>query len=503
MGKIYKKAAIYARYSSDSQTEQSIEGQLHVCEDYAKSNDILILDTYIDRAMTGTNDNRPSFLKMIADSKYKKWDYILVYRFDRFSRNKFETLKHKMALKENGVQLLSATEYLPDTPERIIMESIFEGYAEYYSAELSQKVKRGMRESRNKGNFTGGTLIYGYKVENKKVIIDDEQAEVVRFIYNQYSIGVFVKDIISNLASKCILNRGKPFARNTVYNILKNEKYSGIYRFNDEVFDNIYPQIVPTDTFNIVRKKIEKNRYGKQSTETVYLLRNKIKCGYCGSSIAAESGTSKTGEKKRYYKCMGRKFHNGCTKSMHRKEFLEEFVLIAILGYLTDKTKLDSMVKILLKQQDDLAKENVALNIIVREKQQCETALKNIMYAIECGIINNTTNNRMIELEEKLDDLEQKQIIEESKVSVKLSEKDIRDYFVKAIKLEPNLLINYLVKEIRLYDDKVEIQFNSPLINSPDESQGFLLCTRFRKMPYFIQNRPQQELKTMKVEIYI
>ena len=190
MEKRFKTAVIYARYSSDNQSEQSIEGQLHVCEDYAINNDILILDTYIDRAMTGTNDNRPAFQKMIADSKKKEWDFVLVYKFDRFSRNKFETLKHKTTLKENGVQLISATEYLPDTPERIIIESIFEGYAEYYSAELSQKVKRGMRETRSKGNFTGGTIIYGYKVENKKVIIDEEQAEVVRFIYNQYSVGV-------------------------------------------------------------------------------------------------------------------------------------------------------------------------------------------------------------------------------------------------------------------------------------------------------------------------
>ena len=125
-----------------------------------------------------------------------------VYKLDRFSRNKYETAVHKKTLKDNGVKVISATEYIPDSPEAIILESMLEGYAEYYSAELSQKVKRGMKETRLKGNFTGGTIIYGYKVENHKVTIDEEKAEVVRYIYEQYAMGVYVKDIISALTEK-------------------------------------------------------------------------------------------------------------------------------------------------------------------------------------------------------------------------------------------------------------------------------------------------------------
>ena len=131
-----KTAVIYARYSSENQTEQSIDGQLRVCTDYAKNNNIVIVNTYIDRAMTGTNDNRPAFQQMLKDSSNGNWDYVLVYKFDRFSRNKYETAIHKKTLKDNGVKLRSATEYLPDTPEAIIMESMFEGYAEYYSADV-------------------------------------------------------------------------------------------------------------------------------------------------------------------------------------------------------------------------------------------------------------------------------------------------------------------------------------------------------------------------------
>ncbi len=153
-----KTAVIYARYSSENQTEQSIDGQLRVCKEYAQRNGILILDTYIDRAMTGTNDNRPDFQRMIKDSARKEWNYILVYKLDRFSRDKYATAIHKRTLKNNGVKLLSAMENIPDTPEGIILESLLEGMNQYYSAELAQKISRGMKETRLKGNYQGGVF---------------------------------------------------------------------------------------------------------------------------------------------------------------------------------------------------------------------------------------------------------------------------------------------------------------------------------------------------------
>lgn len=122
------KAVIYARYSSDTQTEQSIEGQLRVCQQYAKANNILIVGTYIDRAMTGTNDLRPDFQRMIKDSSKHQWDMVLVYKLDRFSRDKYESTIHKHTLKENGVKLVSAMENIPDSPEGIILESLLEGF---------------------------------------------------------------------------------------------------------------------------------------------------------------------------------------------------------------------------------------------------------------------------------------------------------------------------------------------------------------------------------------
>ena len=186
------KAVIYARYSSDSQTEQSIEGQIRVCNEYAKANNILIVDTYIDRAMTGKNDKRPDFQRMLEDSKKKQWDYVLVYKLDRFSRIFYDTTICEHKLNKNGVKLLSAMEKIPDAPEGIIYKGMLQTMNQYYSDELSQKVKRGMRETRLKGLYQGGGLPYGYKVDGRKIVIDLEEAQVITLIFKLYNAGVFV-----------------------------------------------------------------------------------------------------------------------------------------------------------------------------------------------------------------------------------------------------------------------------------------------------------------------
>lgn len=472
-----KTAVIYARYSSSNQTEQSIEGQLRVCHEFAERENILILDTYIDRAMTGTNDNRADFQRMIKDSSKREWNYVIVYKLDRFSRDKYATAVHKKTLKDNDVKLLSATECIPDTPEGIIMESLIEGMGQYYSEELSQKVRRGMNETRQKGNFTGGHLLYGYSVENKKVIIDEEKAEIVRYIFEQYSVGVYVEDIIADLTAKGVYNRGKPFARNTVYKMLKNEKYSGIYRLGDEVFENMYPQIVTPKTFEIVREKVKENQYGKRSIDVVYLLRNKMKCGYCGKSINGECGTSKNGKRKYYYKCFGRKKNSGCKKKMIQKDLLEKLVIEVIITILSNYKNKETLISAVLKQQERRIAQNSILKILLREQKQVNNALENMVAAIEQGVITNTTTKRLKELETRLEDLERQILIEKSKNAVRVPESAIREYYEETLTLGAEQLIDYLIKDIVLYDDKIEIHFNKPTRTSPDDNQGFSIYT--------------------------
>lgn len=176
-----KRVVIYARFSSHSQTEQSIEGQLRECYEYAKRQGLLVVAEYIDRALTGTTDKRPEFLRMIDDSKKKTFDYVLVYQLDRFARNRYDSANYKAKLKKNGVRVLSAKENITEDASGILIEGVLESMAEYYSAELSQKVKRGIRESYEKGYFIGG---YGLILYDDKILIfyntDDNHPMVIK-----------------------------------------------------------------------------------------------------------------------------------------------------------------------------------------------------------------------------------------------------------------------------------------------------------------------------------
>ena len=150
---------IYARYSSDSQNESSVEGQLRECKEYAEKQGYTVLTTYIDHALSAKTDDRPEFQKMIRDSAKKQFDIVLIWKLDRFARNRFDSATYRAILKRNGVNVVSAKESISDGPEGIILESMLEGMAEYYSAELSVKVKRGQKENALKCKANGGMIL--------------------------------------------------------------------------------------------------------------------------------------------------------------------------------------------------------------------------------------------------------------------------------------------------------------------------------------------------------
>ena len=315
---------------------------------------------------------------------------------------------------------------------------------------------------------------------------------------------MYVKDIIAELTSKGIYYYGKPFVTNTVYKILKNERYSGVYHYNGEEFNNIYPQIVPTEIFERVRRKVSVNKYGKRSDSVTFLLKDKVKCGYCGKSIVGENGTARNGERHYYYKCRGRKANlNGCKKSAVRKEVLEGIVLDTIIEELQDPQRMDALINGIMREQERQAQSNTVLNLLLREKRTTDGTIQNIMAAIEKGVITNTTTKRLKELEAQQEILERQILVEKSKTVILMKESEVRDFYEKALRLEPKLLINYLVKQIVLYDDRIEIYFNSPARNPDDNGQGFSFTSKTVKVAYKIPQRRQIKKLQFTVEIYV
>ena len=281
------KGVIYARYSSDNQREESIEGQLRECKDYAERNGITILGTYIDRALSAKTDNRPEFQKMIKDSAKGLLDVVLVWKLDRFARNRYDSARYKNLLKKNGVKVISARENISEGSEGIILEAMLEGYAEYYSAELSEKVIRGLTDNALKCKYNGGTVPMGYYIDEQQFYqIDPKTAPVVLEMFTKYSEGATMQELVNLLNSRGMRSiRGGKITLNIMNHLLKNRRYMGEYSYRDVVKEDGIPAIVPKELFERVQERLAKNKKApaRHKAEDDYLLTTKLYCGKCGS----------------------------------------------------------------------------------------------------------------------------------------------------------------------------------------------------------------------------
>ena len=312
------KAVIYARYSSDNQTEASIEGQMRECMEFAEHADIEVIGNYIDRALSAKTDNRPEFQRMIKDSYKHAFDCIIVWKLDRFASNRYDSAHYKALLKKNGVKVISAKETIAEGSEGILLESVLEGMAEYYSAELAEKVSRGMTENVLKGICNGGQITFGYKVNDEHYYEKDEIcAPIVEQIFEMYADGYKIKEIVDYLAKhniKTYKNGKMPI--NIVQRMLSNRRYIGEYKFQKTVVPNGIPAIIDKDLFEHVQELLARNKKApaRKKAEEEYLLTLRLFCGKCGAHMVGESGKG-TSRIYRYYKCANTKKIHTCEKS--------------------------------------------------------------------------------------------------------------------------------------------------------------------------------------------
>ena len=459
-------AVIYARYSSDNQREESIEGQIRECTAYAEKNGITVIKHYIDRAFSAKTDNRPEFQQMIKDSGKKLFDVVLVWKFDRFARNRFDSANYKMILKKNGVHLISVMEPIAEGSQGILVETLLEGMAEYYSAELSEKVIRGQTENALKGKCTGGTGTIGYKIDEDKFYhLDPLTSPLVLEAFQRYDNGEKMVEIVNFLNDKGVRNmQGGKMTHSSVNTMLKNRRYIGELSFRDIVVPDAIPAIVPKDLFDRVQKRMDKNKRapacGKADEE--YLLTTKLFCGKCGALMFGESGTSATGRTYYYYKCANVKRRKGCNKKTVQKEWLEDLVVRETMKLIQDDVVIDKIVQLVMDVQNQ---ENTTIPLLEKQLREVNKKLDNLMKAIEDGLYTRTTKERLEALEIQKDELTAK-IADEKLKKPSFNEDFIRFWLLKFRKFDISqqkqrkALIEIFVNAIFLYDDRILITFN-------------------------------------------
>lgn len=329
-------AVIYARFSSHSQTEQSIEGQLRDAYDYAKREGITVVGEYIDRAKTGRYDDRPAFQRMVKDAEKRQFQLIIVWRLDRFARNRYDSAIYKARLRKLGVRVVSVMENIGDNPEGIILEGLLESLAEYYSANLSVNIRRGQRENVLGGKHCGGRTPFGYKSVDGRLVPDERNAPIIQEVFSRYAQGQQKTEIVKWLASiGARTNAGKPFTISSFSRTLTNTAYIGQLMRQGEVVEGAAEALIDPELFERVQERVKQNARAPAASKAKveYALQGKGFCGLCGSTLVGESGRGRKSIPYYYYACAAKKRHHSCSKANEKKDQLELYIVTQTVTY--------------------------------------------------------------------------------------------------------------------------------------------------------------------------
>lgn len=463
-------AVIYARYSSHSQTEQSVEGQLHDGYQWAAQQGVTVVGEYVDRALTGTKDQRPDFQRMIADAAKKQFEIVIVWKLDRFARNRYDSAIYKARLKKYNVRVVSVKENITDSPEGIILEGLLESMAEYYSANLSQNIRRGQRESILKGKFLGGTVPYGYRAVNGKLVADEKQTPHVRYIYEQYAAGIPKKQIIDALNEKGVRNKyGASLTYSAFSHILTNTAYIGQYKYNGEIVPGLAEPIISEELFQKVQERLRLTARAPaaKKARVPYLLQGKIFCGICGSPMIGESGRGKSGTIFRYYNCAAKKKDHSCKKKNEKKDFIEWYVVEQTLEYILTPARAARVAKAVVQEyQKEFSSSRVtelesAIKRLDLESEKLVDALIDAPKAAHKKIYA-----RMETIEAQKADLSADLARLRVASQITLTETEVRSWLKSLTTGDPmdtefrQRIIDTFINAIYIYDDRIVIFYN-------------------------------------------
>jgi len=400
-------AVIYARFSSSAQREASIEQQINVCTAFAEREGYTILQTYSDRALTGRTDRRPQFLQMIKDARKGRFCAIIVYALDRFSRDKYDSARYKHELRQSGVRVVSATEPISDNPSGILIESVFEGLAQYYSAELAQKIRRGYEDNAKKC-LASGSVPFGFRRSaDGHYEIMPEEAEIVREIFRRVGSGETYAGICRDLNARGIKTRhGAAWNRSSFNTILRNQRYIGTYISKYHIQEDAIPQIVDKQLFYKVQTISHTKTGPRRTPNGYYSLTGKLFCGLCGEAMTGTSGTSKSGRLCYYYTCHGHRVHK-CDQRSFPRDQLEDTICHAIWDDVLSDDSIRWMAHQTILDQDKIRADS-DLEIVRLSLAEVRAQKANILNAIKAGIFTSTTKDELLRLEREEADLAEK-----------------------------------------------------------------------------------------------
>lgn len=485
------KVVLYARFSSDNQRTESIDAQLRAMKKYCAEHQYLIVNQYVDEAKSATTDKRPGFQQMIRDSENGGFQAVIVHKLDRFARNRYDSAVYKQKLKKNNVKVYSVLENLNDSPESVMLEAMLEGMSEYYSKNLGREIMKGMKENAFQGKHTGGKPPLGYKLNaEKKLEIEPKEAKAVQIIFDLVDKGFGYSYIIQYLAEQgYTTKRGNIFRKNSLHELLRNEKYTGVYIYNrlaskdDSGKRNGHrkkaetewirieggcPAIITKEQFARVqaRMKNNRNRGGAYSSKEFYLLTGKIFCGVCGKRMVGNlrfSGRSKS--RLATYRCDTHRIV--CANKEINKDYLDAYIEEWMAENIYHRSALESMKKQAVQWSKEIEKgKKNQLRKLEMEFYTVQEVVQNLMKALEQGIVSEELYHEIKRRNEEKQAIQ----IEMDKIKY-VSEKKIEEEIsVQEILAQYNMLTernmayrNFLQKFIRqiiIYPYTVEMVFD-------------------------------------------
>ena len=443
-----RTAVIYARFSCSKQREASIEDQLRVCEEWCESTGYRVIQRYTDSAISGRTDDRPAFQQMIEHAGES--EIVLVYMMDRFSRDAYDAPMYKKRLSNKGVRVVSATEAMPDGPEAILIEKIYEGMAAVESAHISVRTKRGMAGNALKC-MHNGVKLFGYDLgDDGHYHINEAQADIVREVYDRAIAMETNTSIARDLARRGVVNyRNRPATAAFVSLMLRNEKYTGVYKFGDVRVEGGMPAIISATKFrNAQNRPSRRGRHLKGDWRN-YPLSGKMICADCGRSLVGSSCHNHSGKRYDYYIC-----RKGCKGKYIRADVLENVLVEILRAMLADRDTALEIADLVCSAVND-GKREKRIEAARAEAARAQRGIDNLVNAIAMGLDASVAMQKMESLRRQVE--EANATVHELEEQGEFVREDFADFLQYGTTLTDEKLLNLFIHDVKVSRENVTV----------------------------------------------